>query len=203
MDPKGDLGNILLTFPQLQPEDFQPWVNAQEAANNGKTVEAYAKDQARLWRNGLENWGQSGERIQRLRDSVELAMYTPGSSAGIPISVLRSFVAPPPVVSDDKDLYRERIQATATSILTLLDVDADPITSREHILISTLLQHSWDHRQDLDIAGLITAIQQPPVQRVGVMNLDSFFPSKDRFALAMRNACYTQNQVSRGARSYR
>ncbi len=186
VDPKGDLGNILLTFPQLQPEDFQPWVNAQEAANNGKTVEAYAKDQARLWRNGLEIWGQSGERIQRLRDSVELAMYTPGSSAGIPISVLRSFVAPPPLVSDDKDLYRERIQATATSILTLLDVDADPITSREHILISTLLQHSWDHRQDLDIAGLITAIQQPPVQRVGVMNLDSFFPSKDRFALAMR-----------------
>ncbi|MDH3378252.1 MAG: DUF87 domain-containing protein [Gammaproteobacteria bacterium] len=186
VDPKGDLGNILLTFPQLQPSDFQPWVNAQEAANNGKTVEAYAQDQAQLWRKGLENWGQSGERIQRLRDSVDLAMYTPGSSAGIPISVLRSFVAPPAVVRDDRDLYRERIQATATSILALLDVEADPITSREHILISTLLQHSWDQGQDLDIAGLITAIQQPPVQRVGVMDLDSFFPPKDRFALAMR-----------------
>ncbi|MDH3468290.1 MAG: type IV secretory system conjugative DNA transfer family protein, partial [Gammaproteobacteria bacterium] len=133
VDPKGDLGNILLTFPQLQPSDFQPWVNAQEAANNGKTVEAYAQDQAQLWRKGLENWGQSGERIQRLRDSVDLAMYTPGSSAGIPISVLRSFVAPPAVVRDDRDLYRERIQATATSILALLDVEADPITSREHI----------------------------------------------------------------------
>ena len=186
VDPKGDLGNILLTFPNLRADDFLPWVNAQEAANNGKTVEAYAKDQAQRWTKGLKQWGQTGERIRKLRETVDMAMYTPGSSAGVPISVLRSFVAPPQASRDDRDLYRDHIQATATGILALLDIDADPITSREHILLSTILQHHWDQGDHLDIAALITAIQQPPVVRVGVMDLDSFFPAKGRFELAMR-----------------
>lgn len=186
IDPKGDLGNLLLTFPQLRPEDFQSWVNAQEAANDGKTVEQYAKDQAQRWRKGLEQWGQSAERISKLRDAVDMAIYTPGSSAGLPVSVLKSFTAPHPDLREDTDLYRERIAATATSILALLDIDADPITSREHILISNILQRRWDADEDLDIAGLIGAIQQPPIERIGVMDLDSFFPAKDRFALAMR-----------------
>ncbi|MDH3690968.1 MAG: DUF87 domain-containing protein, partial [Gammaproteobacteria bacterium] len=186
VDPKGDLGNILLTFPKLAADDFLPWVNAQEAANNGKTVEQYAKDQAQLWKKGLQQWGQTEDRIAKLRQNVDMAIYTPGSSAGLPISVLRSFTTPSESVRNDKDLYRERINATATSILALLDIEADPITSREHILISNILQQSWDAAADLDVAGLIAAIQQPPIDRVGVMDLDAFFPPKDRFALAMR-----------------
>ncbi len=186
IDPKGDLGNCLLSFPDLAPADFAPWVNAREAANRGMTVEQYAADQARAWEKGLGEWGQDKARIARLRESVDMAIYTPGSNAGIPVSVLRSFAAPDESLREDTDLYRERIASTATSILVLLDIDADPLTSREHILLSNILKHSWDAGRGLDIAALIGAIQSPPMQRVGVVDLDAFYPPKDRFELAMR-----------------
>jgi len=186
IDPKGDMGNILLTFPKLRAEDFRPWVNSRSATDNGQTPDEFAAAQAALWKKGIGQWGQTGERIAQLRKNVDLAIYTPGSNAGIPVSVLRSFSAPDPELIDDVDLYRERVQATATGILTLIDIDADPVTSREHILISRLLDHAWQDGRDLDIASLINEIQNPPIQQVGVMTLDSFFPAKDRFALAMR-----------------
>ena len=186
IDPKGDLGNLLLTFPELRGEDFQPWVNPKEAETKGLSVEVYAEAQAKSWRDGLSAWGQDGARIARLREAADLAVYTPGSSAGLPVSVLRSFQAPSPQLKADLDLYRERIQATATSLLALLDISADPLTSPEHILFANILQHYWDANRSLDIAGLIAAIQQPPMERIGVMDIESFFSAKDRFALAMR-----------------
>ena len=186
IDPKGDMGNLLLTFPQLRPEDFRPWVNARAATDKGQTPDEYASAQAALWKKGLGQWGQSGERIAQMRKNVDLAIYTPGSNAGLPVSVLQSFAAPDATLIDDVDLYRERVQATATGILTLLDIDADPVASREHILISRLLDHAWRDGRGLDVASLIAEIQDPPITKVGVMTLDSFFPAKDRFALAMR-----------------
>jgi hypothetical protein len=186
IDPKGDMGNLLLTFPKLAPDDFRPWVNPRSASDQGQTVDEYAAAQAALWKKGLGDWGQSGKRIARLRKSVDMAIYTPGSNAGLPVSVLKSFTAPEAALMDDVDLYRERVQATATGILTLLGIDADPVASREHILISRLLDHAWQEGRELDIAALIAAIQSPPFSTIGVMSLDAFFPEKDRFALAMR-----------------
>lgn len=186
IDPKGDLTNLMLTFPDLRPEDFRPWINAEEAAAKGMSVEAFAERTANTWRQGLAEWGQSGERIRRLRETVDMAIYTPGSTAGAPISVLQSFAAPPPALREDSEAYRERIQATASSVLGLLGIDADPLTSREHVLIATILQHAWDRGQDLDIAGLIRAITDPPFRSIGVMDIESFFPAKERFALGMR-----------------
>jgi hypothetical protein len=186
IDPKGDMGNLLLTFPKLAPDDFRPWVNPRSASDQGQTVEEFAAAQAALWKKGLGEWGQSGKRIARLRKSVDMAIYTPGSNAGLPVSVLKSFTAPEAALMDDVDLYRERVQATATGILTLLGIDADPVASREHILISRLLDHAWQEGRELDIAALIAAIQSPPFSTIGVMSLDAFFPEKDRFALAMR-----------------
>jgi len=186
IDPKGDMGNLLLTFPQLKPENFRPWVNTRTATDTGQTADEFAAAQASLWKKGLGKWGQTGKRIAQLRDNVEMAIYTPGSNAGLPISVLQSFSAPGPELIDDLDLYRDRVQSTATGILTLLDVDADPISSREHILLSRLLDNAWKSGRDLDIPGLIAEIQNPPITQVGVMQMDAFFPAKDRFALAMR-----------------
>jgi hypothetical protein len=186
IDPKGDMGNLLLTFPQLRAEDFRPWVNARAATDKGQSIDEYASAQAALWKKGLGQWGQTGKRIAQLRKNVDLSIYTPGSNAGLPVSVLQSFVAPDAALIDDVDLYRERVQATATGILTLLDIDADPVASREHILISRLLDHAWRDGRNLDVASLIGEIQSPPISQVGVMTLDSFFPAKDRFALAMR-----------------
>jgi len=186
IDPKGDMGNLLLTFPKLGADDFRPWVNPRAASDKGQTTDEFAASQAALWKKGLGEWGQTGKRIAQLRNTVDLAIYTPGSNAGLPVSVLRSFAAPEAALLEDVDLYRERIQATATSILTLLGIDADPVTSREHILISRLLDHAWQEGRDLGIAALIAAIQDPPFTQIGVMGLDSFFPAKDRFTLAMQ-----------------
>ena len=186
IDPKGDMGNLLLTFPDLAAKDIRPWVDAGQATNAGQSAEEFAKSQATLWSNGLAKWGQDRNRIARLRHNVDLAIYTPGSNAGLPVSVLQSFTAPGSAVLDDSDLYRERVQATATSVLSLLGIDADPVTSREHILLSRLLDLAWQDGRSLSVAALISEIQKPPITKIGVMDIDSFFPPKERFELAMR-----------------
>ncbi len=185
IDPKGDLPNLLLTFPQLRPEDFLPWVNEDDARKKGLPVDEYAKKQAELWCNGLASWGQSGERIARLRQAADFVIYTPGSNAGLPVSILKSFAAPPPAIREDSELLRERIVSTATSLLGLLGKEADPIRSREHILISTILDIAWREGRDLDLGALIQQIQSPPVSKVGVLDIESFYPSKERFELAL------------------
>ncbi len=186
IDPKGDLGNLMLTFPDFKADDFEPWINTQEAANKGQTAAQFAAAQAALWEKGIGEWGQDAERVRTLKSRVDMNVYTPGSNAGLPVSVLRSFEAPPAALREDRDLYRERVQVTATSILALLGVDSDPVTSREHILIANLLDHYWALGQSLDIASLIGSIQNPPMQKIGVMQLDTFYPARDRMSLAMQ-----------------
>ena len=151
IDPKGDLGNLLLTFPNLAPQDFHPWVNKEEASIKGVDIDTLAASTAETWTKGLASWQQDGARIRKLRETVDMAIYTPGSSAGMPISVLQSFKAPPQALRDDGDLYRERIQATASSVLGLMGIEADPVTSREHVLIANIIQNAWNNGQDLDI----------------------------------------------------
>ncbi|MBH0189315.1 MAG: ATP-binding protein [Nitrospira sp.] len=186
IDPKGDLGNLMLTFPSLTGEDFQPWINEDDARKKGLAPADYARAQAELWAKGLAGWQQDGARIQRLRDAADVVIYTPGSSAGLPVSILKSFAAPAADVREDAELLRERISTTVTSLFGLLGIEADPIQSREHILMSTILDQTWRKEEDLDLATLIHAIQSPPVSKIGVMDVESFFPSKDRFALAMK-----------------
>ena len=184
VDPKGDLGNLLLTFPNLAPEDFRPWVNEDDARRKGVSVEQFAADQAAKWKSGLAEWGQDGERIGRLRSAADFAIYTPGSSAGLPLSILRSLDAPPAGLMEDRELLAERVSTTATSLLTLAGVDAEPARSREHTLLTSILTTMWASRRSVDLPGLIQLIQTPPVQRIGVLELESFFPAADRFGLA-------------------
>jgi hypothetical protein len=186
IDPKGDLANLCLTFPELRPEDFAPWVNEEDARRKGLAVDAFAAQQAELWRKGLAAWGEDGARIQRLRDAAEVTIYTPGSTAGLPVSIVKSFAAPPVAMRDDAELLRDRIGTTVTSLLGLLGIEADPLQSREHILIATIFDAAWRAGHDLDLPGLIQQIQRPPVTRVGALDLEAFFPGKDRFALATR-----------------
>ncbi len=185
IDPKGDLSNLLLTFPQLRPEDFLPWINLDDARQKGLAPADYAAKQSDTWRNGLASWRQDGARIQRLRDAVDLQVYTPGSSAGIPVSILKSFAAPEPSIRSDDDLLRERISTTVTSLLGLVGIAADPVQSREHILLSTIFDTAWRAGQDMDLAALIQQVQSPPISKIGVLDLEAFYPSKDRFGLVM------------------
>ncbi len=183
IDPKGDLGNLLLSFPDLAARDFEPWIDPSAAVDAGETVSTYAASMAKRWRDGLAKWGQGADRIAQLRNTTDMCIYTPGSSAGRPVSVLKEFGPPE---SRDSDAMREKIQTTVQNVLTLLDIDADPLTSREHILLSNIFSDVWSRGESLDLPRLIGAIQAPGIDRIGVMDLDSFYPAKERFALAMR-----------------
>jgi len=175
IDPKGDLCNLLLTFPNLSPQEFAPWV--EDGVD--------ATQQANLWKEGLAKWGQDGERIKRLRDAADFRIYTPGSNAGLSVSIIKSFAAPPETIRQDSEALAERINTTVTSLLGLIGIAGDPIRSREHILLSNILNQEWSAGRDLEIAALIQKVQTPPITKVGVMDLDSFYPANDRFQLAM------------------
>jgi len=183
IDVKGDLTNLLLTFPELRASDFRPWIDEGEAARTGQTPDELAEATASLWKSGLAKWGQNPARIKRLRDSVEIRLLTPGSSRGVPMSLLASLGKPSD--STDPETQRSQILGAVSGLLTLLGVDADPIKSREHIFLSNILAWAWSHGQEWSLADLIRAVQKPPFDSVGVIDLESFYPERDRHSLAM------------------
>jgi hypothetical protein len=174
IDPKGDLGNLLLLFPDLSPADFRPWIDEAEALRKGFTPDAFAAKTAESWRRGLAEWGQDPERIGRLREAADMVIYTPGSAAGLPLTVFRSFTAPPPEIAGDANAFRDRILTTVSGLLSLLGMDGDPVQSREHILISNVLDRAWREGRSLDLAGLIQEIRKPLFEKVGVSTWSPF-----------------------------
>lgn len=185
IDPKGDMGNLLLTFPENRPEDFVPWVDGAEAARKDMSVGDYAAATAKTWKEGLASWGQGPERIAALKAKTTMTIYTPGSSAGVSVSVLRGFMAPDESVLSDTDTLNSLVSATTTSLLALVDISGDPLQSREHILLSSLLLHFWRKGEDLSMEALIGQIVSPPFTKVGVFSLDTFYPQNERMKLAM------------------
>src|SRR3954462_5600226 len=185
IDPKGDIGNLLLTFPNLAPQDFRPWIDEDEARRAGQTPDDFAASEARKWQDGLRAWGQDGARIARLKAAATFTIYTPGSRAGVPVSILSSFAAPTGAAKDDAEALAERAGSTATGVLSLAGVDAQP-RSREQTLLSTIFANAWRDGRDMDLASLIAQVQTPSFQKIGIVDLESFFPSKERFELAMK-----------------
>lgn len=183
IDPKGDLGNLLLTFPKLQAADFEPWIDPAEAARKGRSAPEHAAATAKQWREGLQSWGQDGDRIRRFRQNAQATIYTPGSNSGVPLAVLDSFAAPKAEL--DEDALRDRVSSAVSGLLALLGIQADPLRSREHILLATILDRAWREGRSLGLPSLIREIQKPPFERVGIFDLESFYPSDDRFELAM------------------
>ncbi|MAS96329.1 MAG: ATP-binding protein [Verrucomicrobiales bacterium] len=186
IDPKGDIANLLLTFPDLAPEDFRPWINEDDAKKKGITPDEHAAKTADLWRNGLASWGEGPERIKAFRDKVDMAVYTPGSNAGLPVSILSSLGVPEFEVMDDAEAFAERIESTVSSLLSLVGNEADPIQDPEHILLSNIFSYSWHAGQGVTLESLIRHIQVPPFDKIGVMDLETVCPEKDRRELAMK-----------------
>jgi len=183
IDPKGDMGNLLLHFEDLAPEDFAPWVNVDDARRKGLSQDEYAEKMAQTWESGLADWGIGRPRIKALNDSVEYQVFTPGSSAARSINVLGSFEAPTDATGEE---VHERSRGIVSALLGLVGIDADPVTSREATFLAVLIEHYWNHGVAPDLARLVRAIPDPPVRQFGVFDVDSFFPEKDRFDLAMR-----------------
>ncbi|WP_367870749.1 ATP-binding protein [Luteolibacter sp. Populi] len=186
IDPKGDISNLLLAFPNLSATDFRPWINEDDATKKGVSPDDFAASTAELWKKGLADWGQGPERIAQLKEKVDINIFTPGSKAGIPVSILSSLAAPAFEVMDDAELLGERIESTVSSLLSLVGVDADPIQSPQAILLSNIFQHEWQGERDITLETLIRHIQKPGFDKVGVIDLESFLPQKDRQALALK-----------------
>ena len=184
VDPKGDMGNLALRFPDLEPQDFEPWIDPREAEQVGTDLSVYAASVSQNWREGLAAWGQDPKRIERLKRSADVAVYTPGSTAGIPLSVLTSFAPPSTAVMSDTEALADKLGGTAASLLTLLGRDPDPL-GREHILLGAIMDAAWREGKSLELADLVRLVQDPPVKRLGVMDLEAVFPTPDRSKLAM------------------
>lgn len=186
IDPKGDMGNLRLIFPDLEPSDFAPWVDPAEAERRGVSVDQLATETATTWRQGLESWDIGSERMRRVVDGAEATIYTPGSSAGVPIAVLGSLAAPPLSWDDHTETLRDEIEGYVSSLLVLAGVSADPVSSPSHILLSTIIETEWRHGRDLDLARLVGMIPQPPLRKLGVFEIEDFYPKKERTALALK-----------------
>ena len=186
IDPKGDIANLLLTFPQMSTEEFQPWINEDDAAKKGVSVPEFAASTAAMWKKGLADWGQPLERVKQFREQVDINVFTPGSKAGIPVSILSSLAVPPFEVMDDGELLGERIESTVSSLLSLISMADDNGQSPAAVLLAAIFQHAWNAGQDITLENLIRHIQKPAFDKVGVMDLESFLPQKDRQALALK-----------------
>ncbi len=185
IDPKGDIANLLLTFPGAQPQDFLPWVDVEEAARQGLSSQAFAEKVAAQHVAGLAEWGQDLARIQRFRDACDLTIYTPGSSAGVELSLLRSFEPPDAAVLEDAEQFAGKVEGAVSGLLGLIGIEADALRSREHTLLSQIFSQAWAAGKGLDLAGIIGAVQAPPFERVGVIELEAFYPKKERADLAV------------------
>jgi vacuolar-type H+-ATPase subunit H len=186
VDPKGDIGNVMFTFPKLTGEVLKPWVNEDDARRKEMSVDDYAQAQADLWKKGLGEWGQSEERIAKLREKTDFTIYTPGSNAGIPVSILSSLETPSEELMEDREMLADRIESTVSSLLALCNINADPVQSVEHILISNIIGYCWAKGKNITIENLVRLIQQPPMAKIGVESVDNFFPEKKRGELAMK-----------------
>ena len=187
IDPKGDLTNLFLHFPELRPADFQPWINPDLARSEEKTIPEMAAITAENWQTGLQEWEIGKEDLLKLQSSVDRAIYTPGSSKGIPINILTSFNPPQVSWDENEESLREMIASTVSALLTLVGFkDIDPLRSREHILLANIIEHSWKNNTPLDLTTLILLIQDPPITKLGAFPMDKFFPKKERDDLALQ-----------------
>ena len=184
IDPKGDLTNLTLIFPELRGSDFRPWINDGDAEKAGLGLDEFAEQQANAWRDGLAGWGITPERMTELKSRVDFTIYTPGSSAGRPINIVGSLEAPP--LDTDPEVMSDEIDGYVTSVLGMIGINGDPLSSREHILLANLIQNAWSQGQSLDLPTLLAQVQQPPIRKLGVLELDVFFPPNDRLAFAMK-----------------
>ena len=194
IDPKGDMGNLLLTFADQKPESFRPYVLESDAKKEGRTLDEHAAAVAKQWSEGQASWDMTAERIRALRDAANFTIYTPGSNNGIPLDIVGDMRRPATAASRsggrsgpvDEELLQDEIDGLVSSLLNLIDIESDALSGREHILLSNLIANAWNNNADLDLASLVAQVQQPPMRKLGVIDLDTFFPEKDRIALALK-----------------
>ena len=180
VDPKGDMGNLALAFDRLAPDQFRPWVDVDAAAREGKTPDEAAAAAAATWTKGLESWGLSSADVAAYAGGHTTRIYTPGSTAGTPLNVVDSMRAPEGDFEAAEEQLRDEIDSIVSALLGLVDIDADPVSSREYILLFQIIESAWRDHRDLDLVSLIGAVANPAIERVGALPMEAFYPQKDR-----------------------
>jgi hypothetical protein len=184
IDPKGDMGDLCLTDPSFSAALFEPWVK-DEAVAKGVEPTSYAKEVAETWKKGLEEWGQTASRVEDFA-KVRKTIYTPGSSAGVSINIMASLEVPPEEIMDDSDTLASFLKSTVSSLLSLIGIEADPIDSKEYILLAQIISENWMEEKSVTIEELIGSIINPPFKKVGVLSLDAYYPQSERFRFATK-----------------
>jgi hypothetical protein len=185
VDPKGDITNLLLNFPDLTPQEFQPWINIDDARRAGMDVGQYAADVAHRWREGLSSWGIVPDRMRWLKHVGNFSIYTPGSDAGLPVSILASLRAPRDGWAGNEEANRERINGIVTALLALVGRDAQPLQDKDHVLVANIFEYAWQRGQDLTLEDIILQVQRPPFNKLGVFPIDEYISERVRGKLAM------------------
>ena len=186
IDPKGDLTNLLLHFPNMKGEDIAPWLDPEAPVREGKDLYEYADEKAEKWVKGQESWGFGPEDIAKLSD-VDYTIFTPGSSLGNPINIMASFAAPESDIVLNEEATREEISTSVTALLGLIGyANVDPLKSKEHILLSNIIEFYWTMGKSVTLVDLINAVNDPPFETLGALSVDMIYPKKERFALALQ-----------------
>jgi len=185
IDPKGDLGNLLLLFDDLSAKSFEPWIDGDAARREGKTPAEAAQRAAEVWTKGLAEWGLGPADIKELKAKRDAVIYTPGSSSGVQLNVLQSLEAPSLAFEKAPEDLRDEIAGIVSGLLGLLKIEADPLQSQEYILLATIIENAWKSGKNLTLETLIAAVADPPFDKIGALPLESVYPRKQRQGLMM------------------
>src|SRR6185369_6544638 len=185
IDPKGDLANLLLLFDRLAPEQFAAWVDPKTARRQGQTPEQAGAEAAAQWTKGLASWGLTAADVADLRARHEAVIYTPGSRAGVPLGMLQSLEAPKGSFDAQEEDLRDEISGIVAGLLGLVGIDADPLRSREAILLGTLIETAWRQGKGMSLETLIPAVADPPFDKLGALPVETLYPRRDRQALML------------------
>ena len=182
IDPKGDMGDMLLTDPEFKAESFAKWVADDAKAKGEDALELGAKT-AKMWKEGIESWGQDAQRVKRFTE-VDKTIYTPGSSSGVGINILSSLEKPNEAILSDSDNFTSYLSSTVNSLLALVGIESGSMDSKEYILLAQIISKAWRAGEKLTIESLVGSILQPTFKKIGVLPLESFYPQNERFKLA-------------------
>lgn len=185
IDPKGDITNLLLSFPDQSPAEFEPWVNVDDARRANMSVGQFASDEARRWKAGLADWGIVPDRIRWLKMATRYSIYTPGSDTGLPVSIVASLAAPQGGWAGNEEFLREKINAVTTALLALIGITAEPVKDVEHVLIANIFEHNWQAGRDVTLLDLIAQVKTPPFTMLGALTVDQAISERQRSKLAM------------------
>lgn len=184
IDVKGDLPNLLLTFPGLSAEEFAPWMDEGLLARTGKTRLEAAEAEAQRWQEKLAEWRLGAADVGELRAAMAPRVFTPGMLAGEPLHVLSFLERPGTLWADDVETAREALSASISLLLRLLGRDPDPTRSRDHVVLSVLAERRFALGQPADVASLLQDVREPPVATMGALPMDEYLPKRDRLSLA-------------------